>query len=71
MPIRKFRTVEEMKAPRWYERGDPALFRAMAALWEIGRRTRTRRYPPGVHKHRSIEEMQVVQEQWARRTDGE
>ena len=65
MPIRKFRSIEEMKAPRWREPGDPDLFRAMAALWEIGHRTRTRRYPPGVHKHASIEDMQLTQERWA------
>jgi hypothetical protein len=65
MHFRKFRGIEEMKAPRWREPGDPELFRAMAGLWEIARRTRRRRYPPGVHRHRSIEEMQRVQEDWA------
>jgi len=65
MPIRKFRSIEEMKTPRWRDPGDPELFRAMAALWEIGRRTRLRRFPPGVHKHGSIEEMQLIQERWA------
>ena len=65
MPIRKFRGIEEMKAPRWREPGDPELFRVIAALWEVAHRTSARRYPPGVHKHRSIEAMQQVQEQWA------
>jgi hypothetical protein len=64
MSVRKFRSVEEMKKPRWRSPGDPELFRAMAVLWEIGRRTRTHRYPPGVHKHVSIEEMERVQERW-------
>lgn len=68
MPIRKFRGVEDMKAPRWRTPGDPDLIRALAALLEIGRRTGTRRYPPGVHRHASIEEMQRVQEQWAERS---
>lgn len=65
MPIYKFRSVEEMEQTIWREPGDPALFRAMAALWDIGTRTSGRRYPPGLHKHRSIEEMQEVQEAWA------
>ncbi len=65
MPIQKFRSIEEMKAPRWREPGDPELFRAMASLWEIAERTSSRRYPPGVHKHTSIEEMQRMQEQWS------
>ena len=68
MPVRRFRGIEEMKAPRWREPGDPELFRAMAVLWEIGKRTRTRRYPPGVHKHASIVEMQRVQELWTERS---
>jgi hypothetical protein len=65
MPIRKFRDIESMKAPRWREAGDPELFRSMAELWALGRHLRTRRYPPGVHKHASVEAMQRVQEQWA------
>lgn len=67
MPVRKFRSVEEMKRPPWRDAGDPELFRAIADLWEIGRRTSNRSYPPGVHKHVSIEEMQLVQERWAER----
>ena len=65
MPIRKFRSVEDMKIPRWRAAGDPELMRAIANLWELGRRTGTRRYPPGVHRHVSIEEMQRVQESWS------
>ena len=55
-----------MKAPRWREPGDPDVLRAMAALWSVGRRTSTRRYPPGVHKHASIEAMQLALERWSR-----
>ena len=65
MPVRKFRSVEEMSQPDWREPGDPGLFRTMAALWDLGVRTSTRRYPPGVHKHTSIDEMRQVQEAWA------
>jgi hypothetical protein len=64
MPVRKFRTVDEMNAPVWREPGDPALAKAMAGLWDVARRTHRRRYPPGVHKHRSIEELQSVQAEW-------
>ena len=65
MPVWKFRSIEEMKTPRWREPGDPDLLRAMAALWELGRRTRRRRHPPGVHKFKSVEEMHVTQERRA------
>jgi hypothetical protein len=66
MPVRKFRSVEEMSQPVWRTPGDPALFRAIAALWQLGVRTSTRHYPRGVHKHRSIDEMQQLQETWTK-----
>lgn len=68
MPVRKFRSVEEMSAPPWRVPGDPETVRAMAGLWEIAWRTRRRSYPPGVHKHASIEDMQQTQERWATRS---
>jgi len=68
MPVRKFRSIEEMNVPHWRDAGDPDLIRAIADLWEIGRRTSTRSYPPGVHKHASIEDMQLAQERWADRS---
>lgn len=65
MPVRKFRSVEQMDGAAWRTPGDPALFRAIAALWDLGARTSRRRYPPGVHRHASVVEMQRVQERWA------
>jgi hypothetical protein len=67
MPIRKFRRVEDMDEPVWRTPGDPALLRAMAGLWDIAHRTRRRSFPPGVHRHASIEDMQRAQERWAER----
>lgn len=64
MPVRKFRSIDEMKGEIWRQPGDPELVRAMARLWDIGVRTSRRRYPRGVHRHRSLEEMQAVQETW-------
>ena len=55
MPIRKFRTVEEMERPHWRAPGDPELYRTMARLWDFGRRTRAARLRPGVYRHRSVE----------------
>jgi hypothetical protein len=65
MPVRKFRSIEEMSAPQWRERGDPTLFRTMRALWEIGVRTSKRRYQPGVLKYASIEDMWRAQQMWS------
>jgi hypothetical protein len=65
MPVRKFRGVEDMSAPHWREPGDPEIVRAMAALWDIALRTSRRRFPPGIHRHASIEDMHRTQERWA------
>ena len=62
MPIRKFRSVEEMNQPPWREPGDPMLYRAIAAVWAFARRTNPRRFPPGVHKYRTIEDMDRARE---------
>lgn len=59
MPVRKFRSVEELNRPIWRRPGDPALFRAVAAVWDFGRSTRRQGFSPGVRKFRSIEEMKA------------
>jgi hypothetical protein len=50
MPVRRFRSADEMNQPHWREPGDPALFRAIEAVWSFGRRTGAHRFPPGVYK---------------------
>ncbi len=57
MPVRRFRSVEEMNQPVWRESGDPELYRAIKETWEFGMRTQKRRFRPGVRRFRSIEEM--------------
>lgn len=57
MPIRKFRSVAEMNQPVWRTPGDPALYRAIAALWGTWTRRRRSTAAPGVYKFRSIEEL--------------
>lgn len=66
MPVQRFKSAEEMNRPLWREPGDPALYRAIESLWSAGHRLRPRRYPPGVHRYRSIEEMNAATERWAR-----
>lgn len=58
MPVRKFRSVEEMNQPIWREPGSPELFAAIRRVWSFGRRSSPRRFKPGVYRFRSIEEMQ-------------
>jgi hypothetical protein len=64
MPIRKFHHVGEMEDALWYEPGDPALFAAIARVWDFAERTCQPRFPPGVYKHRSIEAMDTLRETW-------
>lgn len=64
MPVRKFRTVEALNQPVWRTPGAPELFRAIEALWTAGMRLQGRRFPPGVHKYRSIEELNAQVERW-------
>jgi hypothetical protein len=64
MPIRKFRNAEQMNQPQWRQPGDPDLYRAIARLWAFGQRTSRRRFPPGVHRYRSIEELGAQTTRW-------
>ena len=57
MPIRKFRSVADMERAQWREPGDPILYRTIAQLWQHGQRTARYRFPPGVYRHRSIDEL--------------
>lgn len=66
MPVRRFRSVEEMKRDRGYEPGDPLLARVIEGIWTFGERTAGLRFPPGVHRHRSVEEMNALTDRWAR-----
>lgn len=45
------------EAPRWRRPGDPDLYRAIAFVWELARRTNPRHFSPGVYRYRSIDEM--------------
>jgi hypothetical protein len=57
MPVHKYRSIEEMDAHLWRRPGDPELYRAIAFVWDLARRTAPRRFTPGVCRYRSIEEM--------------
>lgn len=64
MPVRKFRSVEEMDMP-WREPGDPQLYAAIRRVWDFGQRSWPRVFPPGVHRYRSIVELNDATERWA------
>jgi len=64
MPVRRFRSVEEMERPFWRKPGDPSLYRAISGVWEFGLRTRVRSFPPGVYRHQTIEDLQEQSARW-------
>jgi hypothetical protein len=57
MPVYKYRSIEEMDARSWRHPGDPELYRAIAFVWDLARRTNPRRFSPGVYRYRSIDDM--------------
>jgi hypothetical protein len=67
MPIRRFRSVEEMNRPNWREPGSPELYRAIERVWSFGQRTSRIRFSPGVHRFRSIEEMNDSEDRYNER----
>jgi hypothetical protein len=64
MPVKKFRDLQEMEDSLWREPSDPALWRAIARVWSFSARTVPRHFPPGVYKHRSIEDAERLRDQW-------
>jgi glutathione S-transferase len=65
MPVRKFRDIAEMEGNTWREPGSPELFRAICETWDFATRTLQPHFPPGVYKHRSLEDAQKLREEWA------
>jgi hypothetical protein len=63
MPIKKFRDISEM-TDTWLEPGSPELARAIRNVWDLARHVTPLRFPPGVFKHRSIEDAERLREQW-------
>ena len=64
MPVQKFRSGEEMNRHRWREPGDPELYQAIRYVWELGQRTMRRQFPPGVYRHRTIDDAQAQRDAW-------
>ena len=65
MSVRKFRSIEEMKRRHWRKPEDPTLPAVIEGIWNFGERTAGLRFPPGVYRHRDIEEMNALTDRWA------
>ena len=64
MPVRKFRSVAEMEPTVWLEPNDPELWATIAAVWSISAMLNPPNFPPGVYKHRSIEDANRMTLAW-------
>lgn len=63
MPIKKFRDVSEM-TDTWLPPGSPELARAIRNVWELARCVCPLHFPPGVYKHRSVEDAEALRARW-------
>ncbi len=64
MPVRKIRDLREMEDALWREPGDPQLAKAIDSVWRFAAQTCPLRFPPGVYRHRTIEDAGRLREQW-------
>jgi hypothetical protein len=64
MPVRRLRSLIEAEQDAWLDRDDPHLWAAIETVWELAGRLYSRRFPPGVHKHRTIDELNRQTEEW-------
>lgn len=64
MPVRKFRSVEDMESPPWGKRLDPKNLRLACDLSALAARLRPRRFPRGLHRYSSVEEAALRRAQW-------
>lgn len=68
MPVRKFRSIEEMSDAdlAWLPQGSPELWRAIRRVWSSAGAMVPWRLPPGVHRYRNMEEANAQRAEWER-----
>ncbi len=69
MPVRKYRSVEDMPPVPFRAPLDPANLRLACEVSAMAVRFAPRRFPPGVHRYRSVAEAAERREAWERSTD--
>jgi hypothetical protein len=51
----------------WYQPGDPQLFRAMKAVWNLWQALARPTFPPGVYRFRAAADADAQRRAWERR----
>ena len=64
MPIRKLRGPPSSEDTLWREPGSLELMDAIRSVWDFADRTIEPKFPPGVYKHRSIEDAKALRQVW-------
>ena len=64
MPVKKLKSLDKAEEHCWLDPEDPLLPRRIAAVWNLAHHLSCYRFPPGVHKCRSIEEANRMIERW-------
>ncbi len=64
MPVRKLKTIAESEDSLLLDPEAPDFWARIAALWELSDRLFERSFPPGVHKHRTMEGLNRCRESW-------
>ncbi len=65
MPIRKYKSINEMPDERWYPAGSEELFEAIERTWNLAESILPRTFPPGLTKYRSAQALKLNKEQRA------
>jgi len=64
VPVRKFRSVEAMPPPPPRAPLDPQNLKIACDLSALAVGLRPRRFPPGLHRYRTVEEASRRRERW-------
>ena len=66
MPVRKFRSVDDMPPAAFCVPLDPANIALACGLSDLAAGLHPRRFPEGVHRYRSVEAASLAREAWER-----
>lgn len=64
MPVIKFTSVEQAERTTWLAPTDPRLWSMIDACWRLAATLAPPAFPPGVYKHRSIEDANRQTARW-------
>jgi hypothetical protein len=68
MPISKYKHVADIPPPKRYASDDPKLLQAIEELWQFSDSIANLKFPPGVYKHKNVEQAYAQRLEWERRS---